>query len=134
MDMLARLCPHRFYDPLFDTELYDFCACIPPQYFLNCGEYRPIYKEALKPLLPDEIVHHPKCQSFDMLIHDGLSKYARPLIEDVIRRGYWGEVLDKNGLLKAYEQYCLDAAEDEPGYEMTPLWRSISLLLWAHFS
>ncbi|MBQ9394957.1 MAG: hypothetical protein IJU23_05510, partial [Proteobacteria bacterium] len=134
MDMIARLCPHRFYDPLFDTELYDFCACIPPQYFLSCGEYRPIYKEALTPLLPEAIIHHPKCQSYDMLMHDGLSKYARPLLEQVISRGDWADVLDKDKLAKAYRQYCFDAADSEPEYEMNALWLSLSLLLWTHFS
>lgn len=134
MDMMSRLTPHRFYDPLFDTELYDFCACIPPQYFLNCGEYRPIYKEALTPLLPTEIVNHPKCQSYDMLMHDGLSKYARPLILQIIDRGYRSEVIDKAKLKTAYQQYCMDAADSEPVYEMNPLWMSLSLLLWTHFS
>ncbi len=130
MDILARQTKHRFYDPLFDLELYDFCAQIPPQLFLYAGDYRTIYREALAPILPDEIIHHPKCQSFDDLMHEGMAKRARPEILRAIESFTIPDILERNHLKQAFDQYCRDAAGDGPDYPLIHLWRSLSLCLW----
>ncbi len=130
MDMIARLCSHRFYDPLFDTELYEFCARIPPQYFLCCGEYRPIYKAALEPLLPPEIIHHPKCQSYDMLMHDGLARYAHDEIIKIIRQNGFSEFFDSSKFEQVYAQYVQDAERDASEIDMNSIWLTLSTMIW----
>ena len=132
LDIIARTTQHAFYDPLFDMEVYDFCACIPPQYFLDAGEYRPIYKDALTPLLPAEIIHHPKCQSFDSLMHEGIAIHASSLVKQAINNSLFNDVFDRNKLSAAYEQYRHDVEQNNvDDIYGRALWLSLSTILWA---
>ncbi len=72
IDATSRLAHQYFYDPLLDAELYDFCAQIPPHYWDYRGKSRAAYRAALEPLLPPEIIAHPKTQSFDNAIIDAM--------------------------------------------------------------
>ncbi|MBO4350696.1 MAG: hypothetical protein J6A01_07120 [Proteobacteria bacterium] len=133
LDTVARQTNHHFYDPLFDFDLYVYCARIPPQYFLEGGEYRPIYKEALAPLLPPEIIAHPKCQSFDDLMHDGLANYGKPLILSSIEalpKGPLKNILNAHGLNASYEEYCDAVCRGDTDVPLFGLWRAISTALW----
>ena len=133
LDTVARQTRHHFYDPLFDFELYMYCARIPPQYFLEGGEYRPIYKEALAPLLPPEIIAHPKCQSFDDLMHDGLANHGKPLIVSSIEalpKGPLKAILNAHGLSESYEEYCEAVHSGNTDLPLLGLWRALSAALW----
>ena len=133
LDIVARQTQHHFYDPLFDFDLYAYCSRIPPQYFLEGGEYRPIYKEALAPLLPPEIIAHPKCQSFDDLMHDGLANQGKPLILKAIEdlnEGPLKDILEANGLNASYEAYCDEIHRGNTDIPLLGLWRALSAAIW----
>lgn len=72
IDATSRSAHQYFYDPLLDAELYDVCSQIPPHYWDYRGKSRAVYRAALKPLLPPEIIAHPKSQSFDNAIIDAM--------------------------------------------------------------
>ncbi len=130
MDSASRLTGHRFYDPLHDLSLCDFCAKLPPRYFLKNGEYRPVYRDALSSLLPDEITYHPKVQSFDELMIEGLCRRARSLIETAIAGKKSGYFFDISRLEEAFERYCSESLTGEPSDSMFYLWRSLTTSLW----
>ncbi len=129
LDKLARLTPHRFYDPLLDPVLYDFCAQIPPQFFERNGEYRKIYKDALAPLLPAAIISHPKCQSFDDMSHEGLAKHASPYVENRIL-SCCHDCIQKQNLLELYRKYLEHVGAKSSPYNLNNTWRPISLCFW----
>ena len=74
IDITARMSKQYFYDPLFDAELYDFCAQIPAHYWDYGGKDRAVYRAAFMPLLPEAIRTHPKVQTFDEAIVDIVNK------------------------------------------------------------
>jgi hypothetical protein len=133
LDIIARETSHSYYDPLFDPEVYNFCAQIPPQYFLQCKDYRTIYKDALAPLLPKEIIHHPKIQSFDDLMLDGLCLHAKNFILHKIETSpIWIQnILNTNALANAFKNYC-QASRDRTSmpYPITHIWRALSTCIW----
>lgn len=131
LDIIARTTPHFFYDPLFDIDVYDYCACIPPEYFLSCGEYRPIYKEALLPLLPPQIIHHPKCQCYDSLMNDGLCLFACDILKKAIHSNRMTEFIDVSKLANLYDQYCCSYQNGQETNGLNELWPALSTLLWS---
>lgn len=128
LDTKARLCGMKFYDPLFDPALYDYCAQIPPRAFLKNGTYRALYKKALSAWLPAAIIDHPKVQNFNDNIVPGMTQFAAPVVRRAIDQlsGFGASVLDKQRLLSAYEAFC---ARPHP-HDILPMWRAISLCLW----
>ena len=129
LDRLARQTHHRFYDPLFDPVLYDFCAQIPPQYFMRRGEYRKLYKDALSPLLPAQILAHPKCKSFSGIIEEGIAKRAIMEINKRISQ-FSSEYIDSKKLLKFYHDYTEETAAGCAHASSMSIWRPLSLCYW----
>ena len=129
LDKLARMTPHRFYDPLTDPVLYDFCAQIPPQYFERHGEYRKIYKDALAAFLPDAIISHPKCQCFDDMSHEGMGHLASEYVQNRILSCKQHHI-SCSGMLEAYRSYLKDAAAHNYRHALIDIWRPLSLCFW----
>lgn len=133
LDIIARETSHAYYDPLFDPQVYDLCAQIPPQYFLLCKDYRTIYKDALSPLLPREIIHHPKVQSFDDLMLDGLRLHAKSFILHKIETSpiWLQNILNTNALANEFKTYCR-CSQDRTSmpYPITNIWRALSMCFW----
>ena len=129
LDKLARLTPHRFYDPLTDPVLYDFCAQIPPQYFERYGEYRKIYKDALAAFLPDAIIAHPKCQSFDDISHEGLGHQAAAYVQSRIQSCSYPHIRC-DGMQEVYRDYLDDTASHHCRMRLGDIWRPLSLCFW----
>lgn len=128
LDIKARLCGMKFYAPLFDPALYDYCAQIPPRAFLKNGNYRALYKKALSAWLPAAIIEHPKVQNFNDNIVPGMTQFAAATVRRAISRlsGFGASMLDKQQLLSSYERFC---ARPQPRF-ILPMWRAISLCLW----
>ena len=134
LDMIARETSHAYYDPLFDPRVYDFCAQIPPQFFLKCHDYRTIYKDALRSLLPPEIIQHPKIQSFDDLMLDGFRTHAKALIQEKIddSPNWVQEIIKTSELSKQFSQFCeLSTNRTTMPYPISNIWRALSTCIWS---
>lgn len=131
IDWMVRQTQHRFYDPLYDPILYDYCARIPPIQMSAGGEYRRIYRDALKDWLPEEIIFHPKVQHFDESIDDGLREHAGPILEEAI--GNHPEVLssmlDLSKISGIFDQFLETPSLFGVGGGDV-FWRILSLCLW----
>lgn len=134
LDWLARQTNHSFYDALLDPILYDYCAQIPPQIMLSRGEYRRCYKDALRSLLPVEIIHHPKVQVFDDSIHDGLGimgkKYVEACLQQSKSETEVNSILDLDALMSDYRLYTEKLAYFRTRMNLIKMWRPLSLCLW----
>lgn len=133
LDMIARETSHAYYDPLFDAKVYDFCAQIPPQYFLKCRDYRTIYKDALAALLPAEIIHHPKIQSFDDLMLDGLKTHAKAYIQHKIDSApdCVQNLINTNALSAEFHHFCQTSHNrSSMPYPISHIWRALSVCVW----
>lgn len=128
LDVIARLVPHRFYDPLFEPELYDFCAQIPPREFLRQGRYRDLYIRALSPLLPRAILEHPKTQCFDDLFLDGLCVRAKSECLELVHHAP-REWLIPERLFQSYQAFS-DTSPMAPRVGLMPVWRALSASLF----
>lgn len=78
--------------PLLTDELMDFSAKLPPEWKLKRFQLRWFFKEALRGLLPDEIIAKKK-HGFGLPFgvwaceHDGLKTLARDALKSIGRRG-----------------------------------------------
>ena len=135
LDWAARAGGVTQYDPLFDPELYALCAQFPPGDFLRHGDSRHLYKEALRPLLPHAILNHPKRQSFDAIVHEGVAVRARPVVESAIAHlphTQAGTMIDPQAMARSYAKYAETVAQHGEAlpFRSDLLWRAISTTLW----
>ncbi|MCL2326090.1 MAG: asparagine synthase-related protein [Proteobacteria bacterium] len=135
LDWVARIGGVTLYDPLFDPELYALCAHFPPGDFLRHGDWRYLYKETLRPLLPRTILTHPKCQTFDAIVHEGIAMRARPVVESAIAHlphTQAGTMIDAQALARSYARYAEAVARygEALPFRSDLLWRAISTALW----
>ena len=134
LDWMARQTCHTFYDALKDPILWDYCAQIPPYAMLSRGEYRKCYKDALKQILPNEIICHPKCQHFDDTLHDEIGIKGRAQMEAILKRSHEDEVLSRilnlPQLTEVYRDYVDGLSEVRRHINLSKLWRALSLCAW----
>ncbi len=69
--------------PLIDHKLLEFVASIPPDYKLRNGGRKYIFIEAMKYLLPDEVIRRPK-QGFAFPLRLWLRHDLKPLVDFVL--------------------------------------------------
>ena len=133
-DQYMRLTGVQFYDPLFDPELCEICARLPVRAHIRQNKYRPAYIEALSPYLPNEILYHPKVQSFDAVCNEWLIKQARPGIEDILKNTNNSEItgfINLDVLYNAFGSMCDSIINDVPIHPLTreAVWRAVSICL-----
>lgn len=81
--------------PLIDHKLVEFAATIPPELKLRNGQKKYIFLEAIKELLPDEVLMRPK-MGFAFPLSIWLRRELRPLVDFVLSR----EHVEQRGFFK----------------------------------
>jgi len=83
MDVMSMAFSLETRVPLSDHVLAEYAATIPPHLKLKGGRKKSILIEAVKDLLPEEIIHRPK-MGFALPFPIWLRRQLRPLVEQVL--------------------------------------------------
>lgn len=135
LDRLGRKTGTMICDPLYDPGLFELCARLPARFWLHNGVERPVYRAALAPFLPPEILDHPKVQSFTAPTQSGA---AAPEIEAWFRRAVAskrGSRLERlvcfDALLAAFQRFqqAERRGDDVSFVTFCALWQAFSLCL-----
>ncbi len=112
--------------PFLDPRIAQFAASIPVEYKLKGKSGKVILKEAMKPLLPHEILHRPK-KGFGIPIAEWLKGRLNPLLHDMLAP----ERLRDQGLFNAdYVQKLITEHETGRASHHKELWTLLVFQLW----
>jgi asparagine synthase (glutamine-hydrolysing) len=112
--------------PLLDHQLIEFVQTIPASLKLRGMETKYILKQAVKGLIPDEIIFRPK-QGFDVPIKHWFNHELRELLDDTLNdarthaRGYFDRRAVIN-ILNDHRRGVRDQARHLWGFLMLELW------------
>lgn len=113
-------------EPLMDHPLVEWLSSLPPGFKLRNGEGKYLFKKALAPYLPPEILYRPK-----MGFSVPLARWFRGPLREPVRRAVLGPVLAETGWFNA--AYLRRLVEDHQSGRRdysTPLW---TLLMFESF-
>ncbi|MGD9562915.1 MAG: asparagine synthase (glutamine-hydrolyzing) [Pyrinomonadaceae bacterium] len=112
--------------PFLDPRVGQFAASIPVEYKLKGKSGKVILKEAMKDLLPQNILHRPK-KGFGIPIAEWLKGRLNPLMHDMLSP----ERLNKQGLFNVdYVQKLIKEHEDGAASHHKELWTLLVFELW----
>jgi asparagine synthase (glutamine-hydrolysing) len=100
--------------PFLDLDLVDLAARIPVRFKQRGRTGKWVLKQAMRPYLPDEVIHRPKT-GFGAPLRRWLQRELRPLLHDVLsaeslkRRGLF-DAAAVQALLQAHDSGRIDAA------------------------
>jgi len=81
--------------PLIDHKLVEFAARIPTSMKLRDGRTKWILAEALRDVIPQEVIERPK-RGFEMPVATWMRNELRPILEDTLSR----EAVERRGLFR----------------------------------
>ncbi len=117
--------------PLFDLDLVDFCLSLPPLASFDRHRSRPIFRAAMRGMLPDSVRLRPQKALFDSLIIDSLSGSDGANVRELL--------CDPGAELRAYvDQRAMERALFEtpeldprtPFQRMWQVWRLATAEYW----
>ena len=112
--------------PFLDPRVGQFAASIPVEYKLKGKTGKVILKEAMKDLLPDEILHRPK-KGFGIPIAEWLKGRLNSLMHDMLA----ADRLKSQGLFEAdYVQKLIREHETGAASHHKELWTLLVFQLW----
>jgi asparagine synthase (glutamine-hydrolysing) len=112
--------------PFLDPRVGQFAASIPVEYKLRGKSGKVILKDAMKDLLPHEILHRPK-KGFGIPIAEWLKDRLNPLMQDMLSP----ERLSKQGLFNVdYVQKLIREHETGKASHHKELWTLLVFQLW----
>lgn len=112
--------------PFLDPRVGQFAASIPVEYKLQGKAGKVILKEAMKGLLPHEILHRPK-KGFGIPIAQWLKGRLNPLMHDMLR----SDRLKAQGLFEPdYVQRLIKEHESGAASHHKELWTLLVFQLW----
>lgn len=112
--------------PFLDPRVGQFAASIPVEYKLRGKSGKVILKEAMKDLLPHDILHRPK-KGFGIPIAEWLKGRLNPLMNDMLSR----DRLEKQGLFNiGYVQKLIAEHETGKASHHKELWTLLVFQLW----
>ncbi|HCA60229.1 MAG TPA: asparagine synthase (glutamine-hydrolyzing) [Blastocatellia bacterium] len=113
--------------PFLDPRVGQFAASIPVEYKLRGKSGKVILKEAMRDLLPQDILHRPK-KGFGIPIAEWLKGRLNPLMHDMLAP----ERLNKQGLFSAdYVQRLITEHETGRASHHKELWTLLVFQLWS---
>jgi asparagine synthase (glutamine-hydrolysing) len=113
--------------PFLDPRVAQFAASIPVEYKLKGKSGKMILKEAMKELLPHEILHRPK-KGFGIPIAEWLKGRLNPMLHDLLAP----ERLNSQGLFNAeFIQRLIREHETGKASHHKELWTLLVFQLWA---
>jgi len=112
--------------PLLDYTVAEFAAQIPSRYKLKGGTKKHIFKEALRGLLPDTILHRKKA-GFSLPIAAWVKGELREMVGDVLSR----DSLSRTGLFNPdHVQQVIDDHLEGRRDNSRPIWGLTNFMLW----
>ncbi|MDI1241665.1 MAG: asparagine synthase C-terminal domain-containing protein, partial [bacterium] len=112
--------------PFLDPRIGQFAASIPVEYKLKGKSGKVILKEAMKDLLPHDILHRPK-KGFGIPIAEWLKGRLNPLMHEMLD----GKRLREQGLFDPdYVQKLVDEHESGKASHHKELWTLLVFELW----
>ena len=113
-------------EPLMDHPLVEWLATLPSSFKVRGREGKVLLKEAMTPLLPDEILHRPK-----MGFAVPLARWFRGPLKDRVRAAVLGPRLAETGWFnRKYLEHLVDAHQSGERDYSAPLW---TLLMFEAF-
>jgi asparagine synthase (glutamine-hydrolysing) len=113
--------------PFLDPRVGQFAASIPVEYKLKGKSGKVILKEAMKDLLPHDILHRPK-KGFGIPIAEWLKGRLHPLMHDMLSP----ERLNKQGLFNVdYVKRLIKEHEGGTASHHKELWTLLVFQLWS---
>ncbi|MCC7486318.1 MAG: amidotransferase 1, exosortase A system-associated [Burkholderiales bacterium] len=113
-------------EPLMDHPLVEWLSGLPPEWKLRGGEGKLLFKKALEPHLPHEILYRPK-----MGFAVPLARWFRGPLREAIRGAVLGPVLADTGWFDpGYLRRLVDDHQSGASDHSAPLW---SLLMFESF-
>jgi asparagine synthase (glutamine-hydrolysing) len=112
--------------PYLDHKLFEFCAQIPPEIKMKWFQKKYLFRKAVKPLLPKEVLDHRK-QGFIGPMTQWLKKDLKPFVLESLSK----KNLDKHGLLN-YSTVQKILNEHFEGKEIhdTLIWSLVVFQVW----
>ncbi|SCY12433.1 XrtA/PEP-CTERM system amidotransferase [Thiohalorhabdus denitrificans] len=112
--------------PVLDHEFVEWAAALPPRYKYRQGEGKYLFKKALRPYLPDEVLYRPK-----MGFAVPVDRWFRGPLRDRVREALLGPDLQDTGLFdRAALERILEEHQSGKWDHGAVLW---SLLMFAAF-
>jgi asparagine synthase (glutamine-hydrolysing) len=112
--------------PFLDHRLVEFACSLPGRFKINAGRVKSILKDAMRDLLPAELVERPK-EGFIMPINEWLVGY----LEDYVRATLAPDKIRAQGLLRPEKiQALLDAHFSRQRHYGNQIWNLLMLQLW----
>ncbi|TMW77995.1 amidotransferase 1, exosortase A system-associated [Thauera sp. UPWRP] len=113
-------------DPLMDHKLVEWLATLPSSLKIKGNEGKYLFKKAMEPLLPDEVLYRPK-----MGFAVPLARWFRGPLKQRVRDAVLGETLAATGIFnRDYLQHLVDAHQSGARDYSAPLW---TLLMFEAF-
>ena len=112
--------------PLLDHKLIEFVTSIPAHLKLKDGETKHIFKQAVRGLVPPEILDRPK-QGFGVPVQEWINQQLRQRIRETLTEQ---RTRERGYVDPRYVQVLLDEHEGERRDHSTQLWTLFMLELW----
>lgn len=113
-------------EPLMDHPLVEWLASLPTNLKIKGQEGKFIFKKALEPMLPNDVLYRPK-----MGFSVPLARWFRGPLKDRVQKALLGETLASTGLFnRDYLQHLVDAHQSGARDYSAPLW---TLLMFEAF-
>jgi len=117
--------------PLVDADVVDYMLRLPPEVAYDPHLTRPLFRDAMSGLVPDEVRLRPTKSNFDAVFHEALTGHDRPAIRQLLG----GSGLELAAYLKANEVRRLVEAQPDrfPGGLLAwaiYVWRMVTAELW----
>ena len=105
-------------EPLMDHELVEWLATLPSHQKINGQEGKYVFKKAMEPYLPDDVLYRPK-----MGFSVPLARWFRGPLKQRVRDAVLGERLKSTGWFNAgYLEHLIDAHQSGARDYSAPLW------------
>ncbi len=113
-------------EPLMDHELVEWLATLPSGLKIDGQQGKYLFKKAMEPLLPNDVLYRPK-----MGFAVPLARWFRGPLKQKVRDAVLGETLAASGIFQpAYLQHLVDTHQSGRRDYSTPLW---TLLMFEAF-
>ncbi|HNO62784.1 MAG TPA: amidotransferase 1, exosortase A system-associated [Thauera aminoaromatica] len=113
-------------EPLMDHKLVEWLATLPSGLKIQGNEGKYLFKKAMEPLLPDDVLYRPK-----MGFAVPLARWFRGPLKQRVRDAVLGETLAATGIFeRSYLEHLVDAHQSGARDYSAPLW---TLLMFEAF-
>jgi asparagine synthase (glutamine-hydrolysing) len=112
--------------PLEDHRLVEWALSLPLEHKLRQGDFKRVFKDAVRDLLPADVLHRPKW-GFTPPMSDWLRTIYRPLLERWLSPAYVAEVgvCQPQAVARLVDEHL-----SKRGYHLKVLWALLTFHMW----